>query len=174
MQWKHTKGISVVPFYKLNQRSLFLVSPVPFTPPSLLPPTFLVSLLCVGRSSTLAVHVFTNVSEYLIVIIPLSSAWRRLSVSKAELHSCGYCCCYFKKLYDYLFSFDRSAHFQVKEDKFQGWCKKLKGMVGEAYFLSDIGLCQHYDGSLLLLQGKTNCCDIVFIFSLFSTYVLWF
>ncbi len=67
------------------------------------PPTFLVSLLCVGRSSTLAVHVFTNVSEYLIVIIPLSSALRRLSVSKAELHSCGNCYCYFKKLYDYLF-----------------------------------------------------------------------
>lgn len=102
MQWKHTKGISVVQFYRLNQRSLFLVSPAPFTPPSLLPPTFLVSLLCVGRSSTLAVHVFTNVSEYLIVIIPLSSAWRRLSVSKAELHLCGYCYCYFKKLYDYL------------------------------------------------------------------------
>ena len=44
---------------------------------------------------------------------------------------------------------------------------KLKGLEGEAYFLSDIGLCQYYDGRLLLLQGKTNCCDIVFIFSLF-------
>lgn len=45
-------------------------------------------------------------------------------------------------------------------------------MEGEAYFLSDTGLCQYYDGRLLLLQGKTNCCDIVFIFSLFSTSVL--
>lgn len=35
------------------------------------------------------------------------------------------------------------------------------------YFLSDIGSGQHYDGRLLLLQGKTNCCDIVFILPLF-------
>lgn len=36
-------------------------------------------------------HVFTNVSEYLIVINPLSSALKRLSVSKAELQSCAIC-----------------------------------------------------------------------------------
>lgn len=104
MQWKHTKGISLVHFNRLNQSSLFLYPPLcPLLP--LLPsfPPFLVSLLCVGRFSTLAVHFFTNVSEYLIVIIPLSSALRRLSVSEAELHSCGNSYCYFKKLYDYLF-----------------------------------------------------------------------
>ena len=44
------------------------------------------------------------------------------------------------------------------------------GIEGEAYFLSDIGLCQYYDGRLLLLQGKTNCCDIVFIIYLFTYF----
>lgn len=68
-------------------------------------------------------HVFTNVSEYLIVIIPLSSALRRLSVSKAELprvvtvivtsKSCMII--YFEVVF-----FGRSALFQVTEDKFQG------------------------------------------------------
>lgn len=181
MQWKHTKGISVVHFYRLNQRSLFLLSPAPSypsIPPS--PQPFRVSLLCVGRSSTLAVHVFTNVSEYLIVIIPLSSALRRLSVSKAELHSCGNCYCYFKKLYDYLFwsclslfFFGRSALFQVTEDKFQGWCMKLKGWREKRIFYQTLGyanimmvdycfyrvkptaviLCSYFPFSLLL------CCD---------------
>lgn len=38
----------------------------PSIPP--FPPAFLLSLLCVGRCSTLAVHVFNNFPEYLIVI----------------------------------------------------------------------------------------------------------
>lgn len=52
------------------------------------------------------------------------------------------------------------------EGQVSGLMYETNGMEGEAYFLSDIGLCQYYDGRLLLLQGKTNCCDIVFIFSL--------
>lgn len=65
-------------------KGLFFPPPLCSLCPSFYPHRLL-SLLCVGRSSTLAVHVFTNVSEYLIVILPLSSALRRLSVSKADL-----------------------------------------------------------------------------------------
>lgn len=78
-------------------------SPPPPTPCSSAPPPtttttpVLSPLLCAGRPSTLAVHVFTNVSEYLIVMIPLSSALRGLSVSKAELCLHCYCYCYFGK-----------------------------------------------------------------------------
>lgn len=145
MQWKHTKGISLVHFNRLNQSSLFLYPPLcPLLP--LLPsfPPFLVSLLCVGRFSTLAVHFFTNVSEYLIVIIPLSSALRRLSVSEAELHSCGNSYCYFKKvvwlsILKLLGFFGRSALFQMAEDKFQGWCMKLKGWREKHIFYQTLG-----------------------------------
>lgn len=113
MKKKHTKGVSVVHFYRLNQRSLF-------PPVSLLFP--LISLLCVEGPSTLAVHVFTNVSEYLIVRNPLSSALRRLSVSKAELQSCAICFLLFPNNYLFfsLFVYGRSALFRVTADKFQG------------------------------------------------------
>jgi len=47
----------------------------------------------------------------------------------------------------------RSALFRVTEDEFQGLMYETYGMEGEAYFLSDIGLCQYYDGRLLLFTG---------------------
>lgn len=137
---KHTKGISVVQLYRLHQK-VCVPHPLPLSPhpPLLCPPLpILFPPLCVGRPSTLAVHVFTNVSEYLIVIIPLSSASGGLSVRTAELCLRCYCYCYFKKkdkkpqknvkkrkkrcvmIYFVGFLFGRSAHFQIKEDKFQG------------------------------------------------------
>lgn len=137
---KHTKGISVVQLYRLHQK-VCVPHPLPLPLPP--PPLILSPPLCAGRPSTLAVHVFTNVSEYLIVIIPLSSASGGLSVRTAELCLRCYCYCYFKKkkktktpkkkisrkkkkkkrcvmIYFVGFLFGRSAHFQIKEDKFQG------------------------------------------------------
>ena len=108
MQWRHTEGILCCPTVVLQIKPKVFVPPLPPLRQPSPPPAFLSSPLCVGRCSTLAVHVFTNVSEYLIVRIALSFASRRLSVRKAELHSSGYCHCYFrkkkkKKMYDYLF-----------------------------------------------------------------------
>lgn len=103
-------------------------------------------------------------------------------MSKTELCLRCYCYCYFKKhqkkkkkLRDDLFwrlSFWQKCSFSNQGGQVSGLMFETVGMEGEVHFLSDIGSCQHYDGRLLLLQGKTNCCDIVFISFLFSTSVL--
>lgn len=70
--------------------------------------------------------------------------------------------------------FGGSALFGVTEDKFQGHGLKLAGRREKRIFYQTLGLCQYYIMKVdyCFLQGTTNCCDNVFIFSLFSTSVL--
>lgn len=102
--------------------------------------------------------------------------WDILSAREAELHSCGYCYCYFRNAS--LLSILKCAFFMAEVLLFKSRrrcfrinVRSFRGMEGEAYFLSNIGLCQHYDGRLLLLQGKNQLLwYCVYIFPFFSTF----
>lgn len=135
----------------------------PSTPP--LPSLLPLSLCCVLKSQALwpCMSLPMSLNTSCRSNNSFKFCMETVSESKAELHLCANCS--FKKMFDFRFpSFlGRSALVSWSMCETCRW-------KGESYFFLDIVLYQCYDGRLLLLQGKTNGCDTVFLFAL---SVLW-
>lgn len=71
------------------------------------------------------------------------------------------------------FLFGRSAHFQIKEDKFQGWCMKLKGWRERCIFYQTLAQANIMTLDSCFYRVKPTAVILCSYCPFFSTPVLW-